>query len=150
MDNPNDLVERAQQRAAELELPYAGALTPTEAHELWAEGKGATLVDVRTQAEWDYVGRVPGAVEVEWNHYPSGRNPNFAAELQAAVPDKAGPILFLCRSGGRSAAAATLAAELGYVRAINILQGFEGDVDAHGHRNTAGGWRAAGLPWRQS
>lgn len=150
MEDVETILARARQRAQELKLPYAGALAPKEAYALWRHGHGVSLVDVRTKAEWDYVGRVPGAVEVEWNHYPSGRNPGFADQLQAAVTDKAAPVLFLCRSGGRSGAAATAAATLGYAQAFNILEGFEGDVDAHGHRNRVGGWRHAGLPWQQS
>lgn len=149
MDSPETILDRARARATELKLPYAGALTPAEAYALWQQD-GATLVDVRTKAEWDYVGRVPGAIEIEWNHYPAGRNPQFADQLRASVTDTARPVLFLCRSGGRSGAAAALAAQLGYGGAINILEGFEGDVDASGHRNTVGGWRKAGLPWKQS
>lgn len=150
MEKPDALLARARTRATELKLPYAGALTPREAYELWHQLAGTTLVDVRTKAEWDYVGRVPGAVEVEWNHYPSGRNPDFGAQLQAAVERRDQPVLFLCRSGGRSNAAAAVAAELGYTQAFNILEGFEGDVDPNGHRNTVGGWRHAKLPWKQS
>jgi rhodanese-related sulfurtransferase len=150
MDTSADLLERAAARSAHGNLPYAGALTPREAYELWKSDPRTRCVDVRTQAEWHYVGRVPDALEIEWNHYPAGRNSGFAEALQAAIPDKDAPIVFLCRSGVRSAAAATLAAQLGYRYAINILEGFEGDPDAAGHRNTVGGWRVAGLPWRQS
>ncbi|HKA38285.1 MAG TPA: rhodanese-like domain-containing protein, partial [Burkholderiales bacterium] len=110
---------------------------------------GAKLVDVRTRAEWDYVGRIPGAVEIEIVTYPGGRpNPGFMAELESKV-DKAAPVLFICRSGGRSHNAAMLAAQAGYT-AYNVLEGFEGDRDAGGRRNTVGGWRVAGLPWSQS
>ena len=150
MDSTDHLLARAATRRAELKLTYAGALLPREAFELWKQAPGAVLIDVRTKAEWDYVGRVPDALEIEWNHYPSGRNAQFAATLQSAAPGKTAPLLFLCRSGVRSAAAADLATQLGYTGAINILQGFEGDVDASGHRNTVGGWRAAGLPWKQT
>jgi rhodanese-related sulfurtransferase len=111
---------------------------------------GAKLVDVRTRAELDWVGRVPDAVEIEWNTYPEGeRNPNFLVQLKHQVNSEA-LVMFLCRSGGRSNAAAKLAAESGYAEAYNILEGFEGDRDAHQQRNTVGGWRAAGLPWTQS
>ena len=130
-------------------LPYGGALTPAEAHEVWRNAPDARLVDVRTRAEWDYVGRIPGAVEIEIVTYPGGRpNPGFMAELESKV-DKTGPVLFICRSGGRSHNAAMLAAQAGYT-AYNVLEGFEGDRDAGGHRNTVGGWRVAGLPWTQS
>jgi rhodanese-related sulfurtransferase len=148
--NADQIIAKARQRARELKLPYAGALLPKEAFEVVRSNRAATLVDVRTQAEWDYVGRVADALEIEWNRFPSGRNPDFAIRLQATVTDKSAPILFLCRSGGRSNAAAALAAELGYTEAYNILEGFEGDLDPTKHRNTVGGWRAAGLPWFQS
>ncbi len=145
----NDLLQKAADRARQMGLPYSGAVTPAEAHEVWRSAPGATLVDVRTRAEWDYVGRIPGAVEIEFLTYPSNlRNPAFMAELESKV-DKAGPVLFICRSGGRSHHAALLATQAGYSSAYNVLEGFEGDRDAQGHRNTTGGWRAAGLPWTQ-
>lgn len=149
MGKLTDLLNLAQQRAAALGLPYAGALTPAEAHDLLRLAPGARLVDVRTRAEWDWVGRVPGAVEIEWNRYPGGaRNENFLAELKRQV-EPGVPVLFLCRSGGRSDGAARLAAEAGYSSAYNILEGFEGDRDANGQRGKIGGWRHAGLPWQQ-
>ena len=139
----------AQQRGQALGLPYAGALTPQEAFDLLRLAPGARLVDVRTRAEWDWVGRVPGAVEIEWNQYPGGvRNPHFLAELKRQV-EPGVPVLFLCRSGARSDGAARLATEAGYGDCYNILEGFEGDKDANGRRNTTGGWRHSGLPWHQ-
>lgn len=146
-----DTLQKARQRAKEMGLPYEGALTPSEAHQLLQQGGGAKLVDVRTKAELDWVGRVPGAVEVELLSWPGSRpNPDFVKQLESAVPDKNTPLLFLCRSGGRSHNAATLAMQAGYAETYNVLEGFEGDKDAAGHRNTVGGWRAAGLPWTQS
>jgi len=107
-------------------------------------------VDVRTKPELQYVGKVPGAVAVEWQTYPGNRpNPEFLAELGAAVP-KDQPVMFLCRSGARSHSAADAATQAGWKEAYNVLEGFEGDKDAAGHRNTVGGWRKAGLPWTQS
>ena len=150
MKDPRKLLADASETARRLGLPFDGAMPPREAFDLWKSAQGATLVDVRTVPEWNYVGRIPGAVEIEWNHFPSGRNPKFAEELQTAVPDKEAPLLFICRSGVRSAAAAQLAQGLGYKHAINVLEGFEGDLDPDGHRNTVGGWRKAGLPWKQS
>jgi rhodanese-related sulfurtransferase len=144
----DDVLKTAAARGRQMGLPYGGALTPAEAHEVWRNAPGAKLVDVRTRAEWDYVGRIPGAVEIEIVTYPGGRpNPGFMAELESKV-DKAAPVLFICRSGGRSHNAAMLAAQAGYT-AYNVLEGFEGDRDAGGHRNTVGGWRVAGLPWSQ-
>jgi len=145
-----DTLEKAAERAQQLGLPYSGAVTPAEAHEIWRNAPGATLVDVRTRAEWDYVGRIPGAVEIELLAYPGNRpNPEFLAELEDKV-NKDGPVLFICRSGGRSHNAAMLAAQAGFRSSYNVLEGFEGDRDSQGHRNTVGGWRAAGLPWTQS
>ena len=145
-----EIIQKARERASQMGLPYHGALTPAEANELWRSASGAKLVDVRTRAEWDYVGRIPGAVEIELLGYPGNRpNPAFVSELESKV-DKATPVLFICRSGGRSHNAAMLALQAGYREAYNVLEGFEGDRDNQGHRNSVGGWRAAGLPWTQS
>jgi len=149
MGKLTDILALAQARGQALERPYAGELTPGEAYELLQQAPGAKLVDVRTRAEWDWVGRVPGAVEIEWNQYPGGvRNPNFLAELKRQV-DPESLVMFLCRSGVRSIGAATAATEAGYGACYNVLEGFEGDKDANGHRNNIGGWRRAGLPWHQ-
>ena len=144
-----DLIAQAAARAAAQHLPYAGALTPAEAHDWLTQDASARLVDVRTQAEWDWVGRVPEAIQIEWNRYPGGApNADFLDALCAAVAKDA-PVFFLCRSGARSHAAATAATAAGYSRCYNILEGFEGDKDAEQHRNRLNGWRAAGLPWHQ-
>ncbi len=150
MGKISEILNVAQQRAKELNLPYEGALTPQEAHEIWKSAPGAKLVDVRTRAEIDWVGKVPGAVEIEWMSYP-GMKPNasFMAALEQQV-NKESLVLFLCRTGQRSHAAATLATQAGYADCYNILQGFEGEKDADEHRGTLGGWKAAGLPWEQS
>jgi rhodanese-related sulfurtransferase len=96
------------------------------------------------------VGRVPGALAVEWQTYPGNRpNPEFLAELAASVP-KDQPVMFICRSGNRSHFAAEAATRAGWKEAYNVLEGFEGDKDAEQHRSTVGGWRKAGLPWIQS
>jgi rhodanese-related sulfurtransferase len=146
----SEIFVKASGRARQLGLPYSGALMPAEAYELWRNAPGAKLIDVRTRAEWDYVGRIPGAVQIELLTYPGNRpNPEFLAEL-AEHADKNEPVLFICRSGGRSHNAALLAQQAGYAASYNVLEGFEGDRDAQGHRNTTGGWRAAGLPWTQS
>ncbi len=146
----DDILKNARERARQMGLPYAGALTPGEAFQLWKEMPGTRLVDVRTRAEWDWVGRIPGAVEIELLAYPGNQpNPAFLSELEQKV-DKKAPVMFICRSGGRSHNAAMLATQSGYAACYNVLEGFEGDKDAAGHRNTRGGWRAAGLPWVQS
>jgi rhodanese-related sulfurtransferase len=145
-----EILEKAAERARQLGLPYGGALTPAEAFEVWRNVPGAKLVDVRTRAEWDYVGRIPGAVQIELLTYPGNRpNAEFMAELEDQA-DKSAPVLFICRSGGRSHNAAMLARQAGYAAAYNVLEGFEGDRDPQGHRNSTGGWRVAGLPWTQS
>jgi rhodanese-related sulfurtransferase len=127
---------------------YAGDVSPELACRWW-QGGDAVLVDIRTDAERDWVGFIPGAVNLEWKHWPGmAVNPNFDAELRAALP--AGKkALMLCRSGVRSIAAARRATELGF-EAYNILEGFEGDPDEQGHRGTRAGWRLRGLPWRQN
>lgn len=149
MGKLTEILSLAQARGNALGRAYQGELTPQEASDLLRLAPGAKIVDVRTRAEWDWVGRVAGAVEIEWNQYPGGvRNPNFVAELKRQVDPEA-LVMFLCRSGVRSVAAATAATEVGYNSCYNILEGFEGDKDANGHRNTIGGWRKAGLPWIQ-
>ncbi len=126
---------------------YAGDVPPALAYAWWRAGKAA-LVDVRTDAEREWVGFVPDALAIAWKQWPDmAVNDRFAEELAAKVPAGT-PVMFLCRSGVRSIAAARKAAELGYP-AYNILEGFEGDPDAEGHRGRVGGWRMRGLPWRQ-
>lgn len=117
----------------------------------------ARLVDVRTTAEWRFVG-VPDTSStgrepllIEWVNFPDGaRNFGFVEQLKEAgiEPGSDTPLIFLCRSGQRSIGAAVAATEADMGPAYNILDGFEGAVDEHGHRG-AQGWRAAGLPWRQ-
>jgi len=149
-DSVESILAQAKQRAKAMNLPYAGALLPLEAHTLMQNILEANLVDVRTQAEWDYVGHVPESVFIEWNTYPSGqRNPRFLEQLQARVAKTEAPVMFLCRSGARSHQAAAAATQAGYPNSYNVLEGFEGEKDPQGHRGTVGGWRFAGLPWVQ-
>jgi rhodanese-related sulfurtransferase len=148
MSDPEAIKKAAAERGRAKNLAYAGAVTPTEAQVLLQAG--ARFVDVRTQPELQYVGKVPGTLAIEWQTWPGGKpNPNFLAEL-AKVVGKDETVMFLCRSGVRSHAAAEAAAREGWKHAYNILEGFEGDKDSEGHRNTVGGWRKAGLPWTQS
>lgn len=140
-------MRKAKERGQKLKLPYAGALLPAEAHALMQ--KGAKLVDVRTDAELQYVGSIPGSEAIEWNDYPDGkRNPDFLEQLAGAV-EKDEPVMFICRSGARSHHAAVAATQAGWREAYNVLEGFEGDKDPDGHRNTVGGWKFARLPWVQ-
>jgi rhodanese-related sulfurtransferase len=144
----DEIKKAARERGQKKGLSYAGELLPAEAHKLMQAG--ARLVDVRTKPEMIYVGKVPGSTAVEWQTYPGNReNPEFLAELAALVP-KDTPVMFLCRSGARSHSAAEAATRAGWKEAYNVLEGFEGNKDAEGHRSTVGGWRKAGLPWTQS
>lgn len=135
---------------------YAGDLTPQQAWDMLAADEAAVLVDVRTSAEWQWVGGADlsslgkRATGVEWMRSSGEPNERFVDELgEVGVgPDTA--VLFLCRSGGRSAAAAKAATAAGLGPAYNILGGFEGDPDAEGHRGTVNGWKVDGLAWRQS
>ena len=126
---------------------YAGDVPAALACAWWQAGD-AVLVDVRTDAEREWVGFVPGAVALAWKQWPGmAMNPGFDEGLRAAVP--AGKkVVLLCRSGVRSVAAAKRATELG-LEAYNILEGFEGDPDGNAQRGRKGGWRLQGLPWRQ-
>ena len=150
MGSITEILNRAKLRANEMDLPYEGALLPTEALTFLQENSGARLVDVRSKAEWSWVGRIPGAVQIEWLVFPSMQaNPDFLEHLSLKVP-KESPVMFICRSGVRSNQAAIAALESGYVNCFNVLEGFEGDKDSNGHRGVQGGWKAAGLPWIQS
>jgi rhodanese-related sulfurtransferase len=136
---------------------YAGDIDPSTAWKILSEQKDAVLIDVRTRAEWNYVG-LPDldglgkkVAMIQWQDYPSMQpNPQFVAELTAALPDRTAPLLFLCRSGARSAAAAKALTAAGYSSCFNVAEGFEGPLNADAKRGTVGGWKAAGLPWRQS
>jgi rhodanese-related sulfurtransferase len=148
MSDPKAIKQAAADRARKLGLPYAGALLPSEARELMEAG--TKLVDVRTKPEIQYVGRIPDSLEIEWQTWPGGKpNPGFIGELAKAVA-KDEPAMFICRSGARSNGAAEAAHRAGWKEAYNVLEGFEGDKDGDGHRNTVNGWRKAGLPWNQT
>jgi sulfur dioxygenase len=127
---------------------YAGDISPQLAW-AWVQAGEAVLVDVRTDAEREWVGGVPGAVALAWKQWPGmALNTDFDGGIKTAVsPGK--KALMLCRSGVRSIAAAKRATELG-IEAYNVLEGFEGDPDERGQRGKTGGWRHLGLPWRQS
>ena len=148
-DDIQAILDRAAARGAAKNLPYAGLVTPAEAWALHQQGAGR-IVDVRTEPEWLYVGRIPETEHVEWRAYLEQEpNPAFLAELEQVAP-KGEVVMLLCRSAVRSHSAATLAVANGWTKAFNILEGFEGDLDEHGKRGTKGGWRKAGLPWVQS
>jgi rhodanese-related sulfurtransferase len=137
-------------------MSYAGDLTPQEAWKIITEDPTAVLVDCRTRAEWNYVG-VPDLTEagketvfIEWVSFPDGaKNSDFVGQLRAAGVTDDQQVVFLCRSGQRSIGAAQAATADGVAKAYNVLDGFEGATDADGHRGAVG-WKALGLPWRQS
>jgi rhodanese-related sulfurtransferase len=140
---------------------YAGDVGSAEAWEMLAQDPKAQLVDVRTQAEWNFVG-LPDVASlnrrvhcIEWQGFPTGApNPDFVSEataaLAAAGADQGTLVLFLCRSGARSRGAAMAMTRAGFQKAFNIGDGFEGNLDAERHRGTTSGWKAQGLPWKQS
>lgn len=138
-------------------MSYAGDIAPQQAWEILTGNPDAVLVDVRTEAEWKFVG-VPDTSSiarptllVEWVDGSGTRNTGFLDQLRTLLGERPAdaPVLFLCRSGQRSAHAADAATAAGIAPAYNISDGFEGPLDEDGHRGGAG-WRASRLPWRQS
>lgn len=136
---------------------YAGDVTAQEAWAALEADRSAILIDVRTEPEWHYVGvpclddlgRAPALIS--WLIYPKMvPNPGFVAAVQALGCSISSAIYLVCRSGARSQAAAIALTEAGFGRCFNVSDGFEGDRDALGQRGRLGGWRASGLPWRQS
>ena len=137
-------------------MSYAGDITPEEAWKLLADDPDAVLVDCRTEAEWRFVGVADTTsldrevVYVEWNRTDGTHNDGFVEDLSAAgVTPGERPVVFLCRSGNRSIGAAEAATSAGIAPSYNVLDGFEGNLDAAGHRGSTG-WKAIGLPGRQS
>ena len=132
---------------------YKGDVMPREAFERLAGNPGAVLIDVRTQPEWAFVGlpQVDRLLRLSWQAFPTMQvDPDFADKVRAAGIREGDEVFCICRSGGRSAAAATALTEAGFANCYNVAQGFEGDRDGEGHRGTVGGWKAVGLPWAQS
>ena len=135
---------------------YAGDISVQEAWKLLSDDDSAVLVDVRTRPEWVFVG-IPDmsglgreTVFCEWQSFPTMQvNGEFAAQLRAKGIAEDQPMLFLCRSGQRSKAAAIAMTEQGFTRCYNVAGGFEGPPDGERHRGKVGGWKAAGLPWIQ-
>ncbi len=138
---------------------YAGDVSAGEAWRVLSENPQAILVDVRTRAEWSFVGLVDLAAAgkepllAEWQVFPAMTpNPSFVSDVVGALgaERKSEPVLFLCRSGARSKAAAIALTGEGFTRCYNIDGGFEGNLDADRHRGRSNGWKASGLPWIQS
>ena len=152
-DDPlSRLLEDTRQAAREAGLPHAGGLSPRDAWALFSADR-AMLVDMRTAEERKFVGHVPGSLHVAWATGTSlVRNPRFVRELEAKLAKDGGKdavVLLLCRSGKRSVLAAEAAAAAGFTHVFNVLEGFEGEIDAHLHRGGSDGWRFHGLPWVQ-
>ncbi|WP_018605589.1 rhodanese-like domain-containing protein [Uliginosibacterium gangwonense] len=142
------ILNKARERAAELNLPFAGGVTPNEAWALFRHGD-AILVDIRSAEERKFVGHVPGTLHVAWATGTSlTRNPRFLRELEAKT-GKTPIVLLLCRSGKRSALAAEAAAKTGFTNVFNVLEGFEGDHNEQQQRGSHNGWRFWNLPWVQ-
>ena len=150
MGRLTEILNTAQQRAQSSGLPYEGALSPAEAFEILKLAPGSKLIDVRSRAEQELVGEIPGAIHVEWMSYPGWHpNPHFLNQLKQTV-DTEGLTLFICRNGHRSHKAAEAAKLAGYRDCYNVLEGFEGDLNqASGHRGEMNGWKSHGLPWTQ-
>lgn len=136
-------------RALQRGVTYFADLTPTEAWAVLQQETGAVLVDVRTEAEIDFVGYVPDSIEIPLKTYPDMMdNPSFTADLAARI-GKDQLVVLICRSGVRSVTAAETMSALGYTRCVNVLEGIEGEMNELGQRRV-NGWKMAGLPWVQS
>jgi rhodanese-related sulfurtransferase len=145
-DHP--ILERARSAAADEHRGYAGNVTPREAYELASAGL-ARIVDVRTPEERKFVGYIPDSIPVAWMTGTAFlRNPRFVRELEGKSR-KDEVLLFVCRSGQRSAAAAEAATRANFKNAFNVTEGFEGELDEQRQRGANGGWRSYGLPWIQ-
>lgn len=150
MSRAAKILEDARARASNHGLPYSGAVTPDEAHALLADLPRVQLIDVRCNAEWQFVGAPPAVVKVEWRTFPGMvANAAFLAQLKQQVDPEA-VLLFLCRSGVRSHDAAACAAAHGLSECYNVLEGFEGDKNSEGQRGRVNGWKGRQLPWSQS
>jgi len=151
MGRITELLDTAHTRSQAQGWAFRGALLPHEAYELLQRAPGACLIDVRSRAELELTGSLPGAVHVEWQSWPGWvSNPYFHAQLAQAV-DPESLLFFICRNGPRSHRAAIASTEAGMNHCYNVLEGFEGDLDKNsGHRSSLNGWKQRGLPWTQS
>ncbi len=149
LDELGHALDKARHEARLNGLRFAGSLPPITAWGLVQAG-AAQLVDVRSAEEFRFVGHVPGAINVPWATGISlTPNPRFVRELEAKLNKRDAPVLLLCRSGKRSAQAAEAATRGGLPQVFNVLEGFEGEIDAYSQRGQGDGWRFHGLPWMQ-
>ncbi len=135
---------------------YAGDVTPSEAWEMLKSEPDTVLIDVRTDAEFNYVGRPDLSslgkyvALVMWVRFPDNAlNLDFVESVKAMGVTHDQKLLFLCRSGVRSRHTAAAMTDAGFANCFNVLEGFEGEKDSDGRRGTIGGWKVAGLPWTQ-
>ena len=127
-------------------------LLPNEAFALLEQDVKALLIDVRMEVEFQYVGHPPMAINVPWYEYPALKPdvPAFVQAVETLAGDKTRTLVLLCRTGQRTVDAGIALEKAGFTDVINVLDGFEGDLDDDLHRNTETGWRHCGLPWVQS
>jgi len=136
---------------------YRGNVSPAEAWRILVQDTSSILIDVRTAAEWQYVG-VPDLSQLSkkpvfacWQTYPGmEKNSDFVSEVANQIPNRDAALLFLCRSGARSMGAAAAMTRAGFANCFNVSEGFEGDRDSNKHRGRTGGWKKADLPWTQN
>jgi rhodanese-related sulfurtransferase len=127
-------------------------LLPKETWALLQQQPDVLFLDVRMEIEAQYVGRPPGTVNIPWVDYPDFK-PNaaqFVQSVEKLAPAKDAPVVLICRSGQRSVDAGIALEKAGFTQVINVLEGFEGELDDNNQRGTEGGWRFDGLPWSQS
>lgn len=131
---------------------YKGDLLPKEVYDRMQASENTVLIDVRTDAEWAFVGipAIERLLRISWQQFPTmERNEDFVADVETAGVPRDADIFLICRSGQRSASAAAALTQAGFENCYNVAEGFEGDKDADGHRGSVGGWKHAGLPWIQ-
>ena len=127
-------------------------LKPKDAHEFLKKEPTAVFIDCRSEMEFLFVGHPVGSMHVAWNDGPDWEiNPHFVGQVKkiAGANFRERPIVLICRSGNRTKEAGTELEKHGFQRVINVLHGFEGELDEHHHRNSKSGWRVDGLPWQQ-
>jgi rhodanese-related sulfurtransferase len=150
MGRITELLDTAHRRSQSNAWSFAGALLPHEAYELLQITPATRLIDIRSHAELELNGFIPGALHVEWQSWPGWvPNPHFLAQLAQAT-DPESLLFFICRSGERSHRVAAVCIDAGRGNCYNVLEGIEGDLNkATGHRNEINGWKQRGLPWTQ-
>lgn len=134
-------------------------VNPVEAFKILEQQPAATLIDVRSTMEYEYVGHPLHAIHMPLKEPPDWNTcPDFVDNLRASLAEHVAagfsledvPLLMLCRSGARSRQAGEMLINDGFTNVYNVVEGFEGDKDDNGHRNSINGWRFHGLPWEQS